>query len=53
MDPPAQEMLKLTDNYCFVCGQDNPQGLKIAVTYDAGDLAAETELSLPGVPGMG
>ena len=47
MDPPAQEMLKLTDNYCFVCGQDNPQGLKIAVTYDAGDLAAETELSLP------
>jgi len=37
----------LTDNYCFVCGQDNPQGLKIAVTYDAGAMAAETELSLP------
>ncbi len=49
-EKPSQEQplpTSLTDNYCFVCGQDNPQGLKIAVTYDAGDLAAETELSLP------
>ncbi len=47
--PPHDQPLptSLTDNYCFVCGQDNPQGLKIAVTYDAGNLAAETELSLP------
>ena len=47
---PSQEPplpTSLTDNYCFVCGQDNPQGLKIAVTYDAGAMAAETELSLP------
>lgn len=49
-DKPSQDQplpTSLTDNYCFVCGQDNHQGLKIAVTYDAGDLAAETELSLP------
>ena len=49
-DKTSQEQplpTSLTDNYCFVCGQDNPQGLKIAVKYDAGDLAAETELSLP------
>lgn len=35
------------DNYCFVCGRDNPQGLKIAVRYNEGDMAAATELSLP------
>ena len=35
------------DNYCFVCGKDNPQGLKIQVRYADGELAAETELSLP------
>ncbi len=22
------------DNFCFVCGTDNPQGLKLAFTYD-------------------
>ena len=49
LTPPQEQPLptSLTDNYCFVCGQDNPQGLKIAVTYDAGAMAAETELSLP------
>jgi acyl-coenzyme A thioesterase PaaI-like protein len=35
------------DNYCFVCGKDNPRGLKIAVRYDEGEMAAATELSLP------
>lgn len=35
------------DNYCFVCGKDNPRGLKIAVRYDEGKMAALTELSLP------
>jgi len=37
----------LADNYCFVCGKDNPQGLKIQVRYLDSELAAETELSLP------
>lgn len=37
----------LADNYCFVCGKDNPQGLKIKVRYLEEELAAETELSLP------
>jgi acyl-coenzyme A thioesterase PaaI-like protein len=37
----------LADNYCFVCGQDNPLGLKIQVRYLDAELAAETELSLP------
>jgi len=35
------------DNYCFVCGQDNPWGLKIAVRYDEAEMTAATELSLP------
>jgi acyl-coenzyme A thioesterase PaaI-like protein len=37
----------LTDNYCFVCGKDNPLGFKITVRYLEAELAAETELSLP------
>ena len=37
----------LSDNYCFVCGKDNPQGFKIEVRYSEAELAAETELSIP------
>jgi acyl-coenzyme A thioesterase PaaI-like protein len=37
----------IADNYCFVCGQDNPRGLKIAVTYREAEMTAETELALP------
>jgi acyl-coenzyme A thioesterase PaaI-like protein len=37
----------LADNYCFVCGKDNPRGLRIAVRYDEAEKAAETELTLP------
>jgi len=37
----------IADNYCFVCGQNNPRGLKIAVRYREAELAAETEVSLP------
>lgn len=37
----------LADNYCFVCGKDNPKGFKIKVRYLDGELAAETQLSLP------
>jgi acyl-coenzyme A thioesterase PaaI-like protein len=37
----------IADNYCFVCGQDNPRGLKIAVTYREAEMAAATELALP------
>ena len=37
----------IADNYCFVCGQDNPRGLKISVTYREAEMAAETELALP------
>ena len=36
----------VSDNYCFVCGQDNPRGFKIQVRYLDAELAAETELSL-------
>jgi acyl-coenzyme A thioesterase PaaI-like protein len=39
--------IPISDNYCFVCGKNNPRGLKIAVRYREADLAAETELSLP------
>ncbi len=37
----------IADNYCFVCGKDNPQGLKIRVVYHPEETAASTELSLP------
>jgi acyl-coenzyme A thioesterase PaaI-like protein len=37
----------ISDNYCFVCGQDNPRGFKIQVRYLEAEMAAETELSLP------
>jgi acyl-coenzyme A thioesterase PaaI-like protein len=44
-EPPP--ITPLADNYCFVCGRDNPRGLKIKVTYFPEELAAETELALP------
>jgi len=37
----------ISDNYCFVCGQNNPRGLKISVAYREAEMAAETEVSLP------
>ncbi len=37
----------ISDNYCFVCGRDNPIGFKIAVRYLDAELAAETDLTLP------
>jgi acyl-coenzyme A thioesterase PaaI-like protein len=36
-----------SDNYCFVCGKDNPKGFQIQVRYLEAEMAAETELSLP------
>ena len=39
--------LPQSDNYCFVCGKDNPQGFQIKVRYSEPEMAAETELSLP------
>jgi len=36
----------LTDNYCFVCGKDNPLGFKIEVRYTEAELTAETEITL-------
>lgn len=45
---PAQAMTTpISDNYCFVCGKDNPKGFKIQVRYLEDEMAAETELSLP------
>ena len=35
------------DDYCFVCGKNNPQGFKIEVRYSEAELAAETELAIP------
>jgi acyl-coenzyme A thioesterase PaaI-like protein len=37
----------VADNYCFVCGRDNPRGLRIKVNYQPEKLAAETVLALP------
>jgi acyl-coenzyme A thioesterase PaaI-like protein len=43
----APAITPIADNYCFVCGPDNPKGLHIRVTYRPEESAAETELSLP------
>lgn len=43
----ALNITPIADNYCFVCGRDNPRGLKIKVTYFPEETAAETELALP------
>jgi acyl-coenzyme A thioesterase PaaI-like protein len=43
----APDITPIADNYCFVCGKDNPQGLKIKVEYFPEEMAAETEVSLP------
>jgi acyl-coenzyme A thioesterase PaaI-like protein len=45
--PTPLTITPIADNYCFVCGRDNPRGLKIKVTYFPEELAAETELALP------
>ena len=46
--PPAAPVITpIADNYCIVCGRDNPQGLRIKVKYHPEEAAAETELSLP------
>jgi acyl-coenzyme A thioesterase PaaI-like protein len=37
----------ISDNYCFVCGKDNPKGFQIQVRYLEAEMAAETEVSLP------
>jgi len=42
----APKSTPFSDNYCFVCGQDNPRGFKIKVRYLEEETAAETELSL-------
>jgi acyl-coenzyme A thioesterase PaaI-like protein len=43
----APDITPIADNYCFVCGKDNPQGLKIKVTYLPEEMAAETQVALP------
>jgi acyl-coenzyme A thioesterase PaaI-like protein len=43
----AADITPIADNYCFVCGKDNPQGLKIKVKYLPAEMAAETQVSLP------
>lgn len=45
--PAALDITPVADNYCFVCGRDNPQGLKIKVNYFPEEMAAETQLALP------
>jgi len=45
--PGEPPIIAIDDNYCFVCGRDNPRGLKIKVDYFPEDMATETELALP------
>ncbi len=50
MDKPGSHEglpILVADNYCFVCGRDNPRGLRIKVNYQPENLAAETVLALP------
>lgn len=41
------EITPIADNYCFVCGQNNPKGLHLKVRYQPEALAAEAEIALP------
>ena len=43
----APDITPIADNYCFVCGRDNPRGLRIKVKYFPEELAAETQITLP------
>jgi len=43
----APDIIPIADNYCFVCGKDNPRGLKIRVQYFPEEMAAETRVTLP------
>ena len=43
----APDITPIADNYCFVCGRDNPRGLKIKVEYFPEEQAAETQITLP------
>ena len=45
--PAAPDITPIADNYCFVCGRDNPRGLRIKVKYSPDEMAAETKLALP------
>jgi acyl-coenzyme A thioesterase PaaI-like protein len=45
--PRTPDVTPVADNYCFVCGKDNPRGLKIKVRYYPDACAAETALTLP------
>ena len=45
-DSTSPGITAFDDHYCFVCGPDNPRGLKIKVKYFPEDMAAETELAL-------
>jgi len=44
---PPPDIIPIADNYCFVCGKNNPRGLHINVRYRPEEMAAETELALP------
>jgi len=45
--PNPPDIRPIADNYCFVCGKNNPRGLHIKVRYHPDEMAAETELTLP------
>jgi acyl-coenzyme A thioesterase PaaI-like protein len=44
--PDGPPITPIADNYCFVCGRDNPRGLRIKVKYFPDEMAAETQLAL-------
>lgn len=43
----AEALTAVADRYCFVCGPDNPRGLRIKVRYEPEEQAAHSELTLP------
>jgi acyl-coenzyme A thioesterase PaaI-like protein len=36
----------VSDNYCFVCGKDNPVGFRVRVEYFPEEMAVQTRLAL-------
>lgn len=43
----SPDITPVADNYCFVCGKNNPKGLHLKVRYQPEALAAEAEIALP------
>jgi len=45
--PPRSRKKRTPRNYCFACGKDNPEGLRLDFDFDPKRKSVETRLKLP------